>query len=205
MSWYDEAEYIRRQAKNSNEFFANSLPMIASENVLSPLCREMLITDFHGRYAEGTPGHRYYEGCAFFDLVLLLDELVEVAARDDAHRLADLTLGAELAVLRAAVGAFHGRLDHGAEILKVLFGDLLVISIVHQDRSGDRPGIDDRYVGPFLILEDVDAVERGVGACLDVGADDHVSILRVVKHDDARLEIAVVRVTRIGSARYCPA
>ncbi|MDH7516804.1 MAG: serine hydroxymethyltransferase [Candidatus Thermoplasmatota archaeon] len=69
MKWYDEAEYIRKQAMKNNEFFANSLPMIASENVLSPLCREMLITDFHGRYAEGTPGNRYYEGCKFFDLV----------------------------------------------------------------------------------------------------------------------------------------
>jgi len=36
MSWNDEAEYIRKQAKLNNEFFANSLPMIASENVLSP-------------------------------------------------------------------------------------------------------------------------------------------------------------------------
>lgn len=69
MSWYDEVEYIRKQAKLNNEFFANSIPMIASENVLSPLCREMLITDFHGRYAEGNPGKRYYEGCQFFDNV----------------------------------------------------------------------------------------------------------------------------------------
>jgi len=69
MNWYDEVEYVRKQAQKNNEFFGNSLPMIASENVLSPLCREMLITDFHGRYAEGTPGHRYYEGCKFFDLV----------------------------------------------------------------------------------------------------------------------------------------
>ena len=69
MSWYKEAEYVRKQAKLNNEFFANSLPMIASENVLSPLCREMLITDFHGRYAEGTPGKRYYEGCEIFDRV----------------------------------------------------------------------------------------------------------------------------------------
>ena len=69
MSWYDEVEYIRKQAKLNNEFFANSIPMIASENVLSPLCREMLITDFHGRYAEGSPGKRYYEGCKFFDNV----------------------------------------------------------------------------------------------------------------------------------------
>jgi len=69
MSWYDDVEYIRKQAKLNNEFFAGSLPMIASENVLSPLCREMLITDFHGRYAEGTPGKRYYEGCEIFDRV----------------------------------------------------------------------------------------------------------------------------------------
>ncbi|MCK5636467.1 MAG: serine hydroxymethyltransferase [Thermoplasmatales archaeon] len=69
MSWYDEVEYIRKQAKLNNEFFANSIPMIASENVLSPLCREMLITDFHGRYAEGNPGKRYYQGCQFFDNV----------------------------------------------------------------------------------------------------------------------------------------
>jgi len=69
MNWQKEVEYIREQAKKNNEFFSHSLPMIASENVLSPLCREMLITDFHGRYAEGTPGHRYYEGCSFFDRV----------------------------------------------------------------------------------------------------------------------------------------
>lgn len=69
MVWYDEAEYIRNQAKLNNQFYANSLPMIPSENVLSPLCKELLISDFHGRYAEGTPGNRYYEGCEYFDNV----------------------------------------------------------------------------------------------------------------------------------------
>ena len=69
MSWYDEVEYIRKQSKLNNEFFGSSLPMIASENILSPLCREQLISDFHGRYAEGTPGKRYYEGCKYFDFV----------------------------------------------------------------------------------------------------------------------------------------
>jgi glycine hydroxymethyltransferase len=82
MGWYDEVEYVRKQAKMNNEFFSSSLPMIASENVLSPLCREMLITDFHGRYAEGTPGHRYYEGCKFFDNV-------EIKAMELAKKLFD--------------------------------------------------------------------------------------------------------------------
>jgi glycine hydroxymethyltransferase len=69
MKWIDEANFIRDKARKSNELFARSLPMIASENILSPMCREMLLTDFHGRYAEGTPGQRYYQGCKYFDEV----------------------------------------------------------------------------------------------------------------------------------------
>lgn len=69
MSYLDDALFVRRMAQENNRLFGESLPMIASENVLSPLCQEMLITDFHGRYAEGQPGKRYYQGCKFFDEV----------------------------------------------------------------------------------------------------------------------------------------
>ncbi|MEF8879693.1 MAG: serine hydroxymethyltransferase [Candidatus Thermoplasmatota archaeon] len=105
MSWKEEAEYIKEQAKKNNDFFSKSLPMIASENVLSPMCKEMLTTDFHGRYAEGTPGNRYYQGCEFFDRV-------EERAMDLAKKLfncnyADVrpTAGttANLAVLKALI------------------------------------------------------------------------------------------------------
>ena len=105
MGWYDEVEYIRKQAKMNNEFFANSLPMIASENVLSPLCREMLLTDFHGRYAEGTPGHRYYEGCKFFDNVEI--KAMELAKKLFNCRYADVrpTAGttANIGILKALI------------------------------------------------------------------------------------------------------
>ncbi len=67
----EEALYVREQVKKHHELFANALPMIASENVLSPLAQEMLISDFHGRYAEGLPGKRYYQGNEFVDLVEL--------------------------------------------------------------------------------------------------------------------------------------
>jgi glycine hydroxymethyltransferase len=103
MDWYKEAEFIRKKAKENNELFAYSLPMIASENVLSPLCREMLISDFHGRYAEGTPGHRYYEGCKIFDEVEL--KAIELAQKLFKCQYADVrpTAGttANLAVLKA--------------------------------------------------------------------------------------------------------
>ena len=105
MTWYDEAEYIRKQAKMNNEFYANSLPMIASENILSPLCKEMLITDFHGRYAEGTPGNRYYEGCEFFDNVE--EKAMELAKKLFICQYADVrpTAGttANLAILKAFI------------------------------------------------------------------------------------------------------
>jgi glycine hydroxymethyltransferase len=105
MSWYKEVEYIRKQARLNNELFANSLPMIASENVLSPLCREMLITDFHGRYAEGTPGKRYYEGCEIFDRVE--EKAMEVAKKLFNCSYADVrpTSGttANIAVLKALI------------------------------------------------------------------------------------------------------
>ncbi len=105
MSYYDDVEYIRKQAKKNNELFAESLPMIASENVLSPLCREMLITDFHGRYAEGTPGKRYYEGCKIFDLVEI--KAIELAKKLFKCNYADVrpTAGttANIAILKALI------------------------------------------------------------------------------------------------------
>lgn len=65
----EEANALRDAARQHNAWFASSLPMIASENVLSPRALEMLATDFNGRYAEGLPGKRYYQGCKYFDVV----------------------------------------------------------------------------------------------------------------------------------------
>jgi glycine hydroxymethyltransferase len=41
--------------------------MIASENIISPMVRKAINSDLHGRYAEGLPGKRYYQGCDDFD------------------------------------------------------------------------------------------------------------------------------------------
>jgi glycine hydroxymethyltransferase len=105
MNWFDDVEFIRKQAKLNNTFFSESLPMIASENVLSPYCREMLISDFHGRYAEGTPGHRYYEGCKYFDAVEI--KAIELAKKLFNCNYADVrpTAGttANMAILKALI------------------------------------------------------------------------------------------------------
>jgi glycine hydroxymethyltransferase len=55
--------------KEHNNWFANSIPLIASENVPSPAVREAAISDFANRYAEGWPGERVYAGCTYIDKV----------------------------------------------------------------------------------------------------------------------------------------
>src|SRR6266702_95838 len=51
------------------KWFANSLPLIASENIPSPAVREALLSDFGNRYAEGWTGERVYAGCKYIDQV----------------------------------------------------------------------------------------------------------------------------------------
>lgn len=55
-----------------HKWFANSIPLIASENVPSPSVREAVASDFANRYAEGWPGERVYAGCVFIDKVELI-------------------------------------------------------------------------------------------------------------------------------------
>ncbi len=55
-----------------HNWFKESIPLIASENVPSPAVREALLTDFGNRYAEGWPGERVYAGCVYIDQVELV-------------------------------------------------------------------------------------------------------------------------------------
>ena len=60
---------VFRNLKDHHKWFANSIPLIASENVPSPAVRETIISDFGNRYAEGWPGERVYAGCIYIDNV----------------------------------------------------------------------------------------------------------------------------------------
>ncbi|MBT4920328.1 MAG: serine hydroxymethyltransferase [Euryarchaeota archaeon] len=56
-------------AKASGDLYRNGLGMIASENIISPMVQKIVSSDLHGRYAEGLPGKRYYQGCDDFDTI----------------------------------------------------------------------------------------------------------------------------------------
>ncbi len=63
------ADEVVRWVRTHNEWFKNSLPLIASENITSPTVRQLLATDLAHRYAEGTVGHRYYQGVKYIDKI----------------------------------------------------------------------------------------------------------------------------------------
>ncbi|WP_456481795.1 serine hydroxymethyltransferase [Methanopyrus sp.] len=67
----EDVRSVVRAVEEHHEWLKKCLPMIASENVTSPAVREMLVTDFGHRYAEGKPGERLYEGCEYIDEVEL--------------------------------------------------------------------------------------------------------------------------------------
>lgn len=75
----DEALKLRQLAKDHNSFFRESIPLIASENIMSPMAMEMLLTDLGFRYAEGLPHHRYYQGNFFVDQIE--DQVMELTNR----------------------------------------------------------------------------------------------------------------------------
>ncbi len=119
---------VRTIVRRHSERFERSIPLIASENLLSPYAKELLISDLHSRYAEGLPGERYYEGNEQVDEVETL--CLELARRLFRCSFADVrpTSGtvANLAVLKALTepGELVGtsRLADGAHISSAAFG-----------------------------------------------------------------------------------
>ena len=61
------AETVLAATAASGALYRDGLGMIASENIVSPRVQEVITSDLHGRYAEGLPGKRYYQGCEGFD------------------------------------------------------------------------------------------------------------------------------------------
>ena len=60
---------VLKASAQSTNLYGHGLGMIASENIISPNVKRAINSDLHGRYAEGLPGKRYYQGCEDFDTI----------------------------------------------------------------------------------------------------------------------------------------
>lgn len=68
-STLSKAQAVIDATAASGDLYRNGLGMIASENIVSPMVQKIVASDLHGRYAEGLPGKRYYQGCDDFDTI----------------------------------------------------------------------------------------------------------------------------------------
>ena len=68
-STLSKAQAVLSATESSGNLYRNGLGMIASENIVSPMVQKIVSSDLHGRYAEGLPGKRYYQGCDDFDTI----------------------------------------------------------------------------------------------------------------------------------------
>ena len=68
-STLSKANAVMQATADSGELYRHGLGMIASENIVSPMVQKIVASDLHGRYAEGLPGKRYYQGCDDFDTI----------------------------------------------------------------------------------------------------------------------------------------
>ena len=77
--WTAIADEITRQQ--------DGLELIASENYTSPAVMQAAGSVLTNKYAEGYPGHRYYGGCEFVDVVetLAIDRAKELFGAEYDH------------------------------------------------------------------------------------------------------------------------
>jgi glycine hydroxymethyltransferase len=124
----EHVAFINEQVDRHHAWFSKSLPLIASENVISPMAREMLLTDFGDRYAEGLPHERYYQGNTFVDEVE--DRVVALARQIFRVRHVDprlisgtvANMAVYFALLEPGDIMTSVALSHGAHISSAKFG-----------------------------------------------------------------------------------
>jgi len=105
-----------------------TVELIASENFASKAVMKMCGSEFTNKYAEGYPGHRYYNGCDFMDEVeeLAISKLIDIYGCLFANVQPHSGANANLAIMKAFLNpgdkilgmdlASGGHLTHGAPV-----------------------------------------------------------------------------------------
>ena len=100
----------------------DKLELIASENYVSPAVLEAAGTVLTNKYAEGYPGHRYYGGCEYVDIVedLARDRAKALFGAEHAnvqpHAGAQANLAVYMATMKPGDPVLAMKLDHGGHL-----------------------------------------------------------------------------------------
>ncbi|MCA1554654.1 MAG: serine hydroxymethyltransferase, partial [Chloroflexi bacterium] len=100
----------------------DKIELIASENYVSPAVLEAAGTVLTNKYAEGYPGHRYYGGCEYVDIV---EDLARERAKQlfgaqhvnvQPHSGAQANLAAYMATIKQGDTVLGMKLDQGGHL-----------------------------------------------------------------------------------------
>jgi glycine hydroxymethyltransferase len=124
----EDVKFIYDRVNTHTDWFKDSLCMIASENLVSPLARQLQVSDFTDRYAEGLPGKRYYRGNKYVDEVeIRVEELAKKlfkAPEADVRPISGTTanIASFFAFIKPGDLYFAPHLNDGAHISSAKFG-----------------------------------------------------------------------------------
>lgn len=100
----------------------NKIELIASENFVSEAVMEAMGTPLTNKYAEGYPGHRYYGGCEYVDIIenIAIDRAKELFGADHAnvqpHSGAQANMAVYFSVLQPGDTILGMNLAHGGHL-----------------------------------------------------------------------------------------
>jgi len=152
----EDVRYIYEQVDTHTDWFRDSLCMIASENLVSPLARQLQVSDFTDRYAEGLPGKRYYNGNIYVDKVEVRVE--ELAKRLFKSPEADVR---PISGTTANISAFFAFIEPGDLYFAPHLNDGAHISSAKFGAGGLRGGIEMTYVWDKERMNiDIDATRK---------------------------------------------
>ncbi len=123
-----DVKFIYENIDKHTDWFHDCLCLIASENLVSPLARQLQVSDLTDRYAEGLPGKRYYQGNIYVDEVeKRVEELAKKlfrAPQADVRPISGTTSNISAFFALTQVGDLYAstHLNDGAHISSAAFG-----------------------------------------------------------------------------------
>lgn len=124
-------ERIKYWMRRDTEWRRNCINLIASESVVSPAVKAALSSDFEGRYAEGRPAKRYYQGTWMFDEIEIIGQ--ELFKRLFECDYADLT---PVSGVVANLASLMGLTSYGDTIMSLSLANGAHISQTHISAAG---------------------------------------------------------------------
>ncbi|AEM39357.1 Glycine hydroxymethyltransferase [Pyrolobus fumarii 1A] len=172
-----EVREVIETTRAHNRWRRETINLIASENVMSPLAEAAYLNDMMHRYAEGKPRKRYYQGLRYVDVVeeLVMKYMGEllggafIEPRPVSGTIANATVFRALASCPSSEGrpkALIAPVQAGAHVSHTKFGTLGALCIEHIELPYDPDNLNVDVDKAVKMIEDVKPVFVVLGGSL---------------------------------------